>query len=96
MYGNRFFSVYGDSPTVGWQLCFTGFAPKKIERGLKNLVESPKFKEWPPTAKQFRDLCLQVSDPANRKHSNLYSLNEITDEERNYGLEVLKQLKKRL
>jgi len=49
-----------------WAHEIAGLTPEQIRRGLDNLP-----KDWPPTAGEFRDLCLGVSD-AHKENAAAY------------------------
>jgi len=61
LYGHRFTSAYGDNPSQGWELALTGLTPEMIGNGLKRMAKESRFSEWPPTALEFRRLCLPTA-----------------------------------
>ena len=58
LYGHRWESAFGSEPTEGWEAALHGIEPLMIKRGLIALAETPKHKDWPPSALEFRSLCM--------------------------------------
>lgn len=64
-YGHRWTSNFGESPKPdhAWAKHLTGLNGKHIANGLAQLdklVSDPKSDGWPPSALQFRSLCMEV------------------------------------
>lgn len=67
MYGHKWTSAHGvdvDSEGV-WSKALTGVSPRKIGEGMSLLTQ--KGEEWPPSAPQFRKMCLLGEDTPAQK-----------------------------
>lgn len=62
LYGHRWTSGFGDAPTDGWTLAVGALPPEMIRAGLERMVRQGKHNDWPPTALEFRALCLPCSE----------------------------------
>lgn len=56
LYGHKFTSQFGKSPSDTWVRCVEGLTGDQIAKGLQRIVDNPT--EWPPGAAEFRALCL--------------------------------------
>lgn len=59
LYGHKFSSQFGKSPSDTWVRCLEGLTPEQIAQGLNAIVSNPT--PWPPGAAEFRALCLGTS-----------------------------------
>ncbi len=66
MFGHKWVSSYGAAidPDKVWFATLGGVSDEQIKEGLKRLAESGQ--EWPPSAPEFRKLCLD--DGAHWEH----------------------------
>ena len=62
MYGHRWTSSYGIEDSGTWSAVLAGLTPEQVGRGLRRVADSGE--EWPPSAPQFRALCLQSREQA--------------------------------
>lgn len=58
IYGHRWTSAFGDTPTATWSAGLAEFTPRQIGNGLANCLA--KRLEWPPTLTEFCLLCAEV------------------------------------
>ena len=58
LYGHKWESAFGSEPSEGWDAALHDIEPQMIKHGLMNLAESTKHRDWPPSALEFRALCL--------------------------------------
>lgn len=58
VYGHKFTSSYGTEPNESWARCLAELNPHQIAQGLSRLTD--REDTWPPTAIEFRNLCLNV------------------------------------
>ena len=58
LYGHKWESAFGSEPTEGWGAALHGVEPQMIKQGLINLSDDAKHRDWPPSALEFRALCL--------------------------------------
>lgn len=65
MYGHKLVSQYGESPPDAWVRCLTGISGQQIADGLHKCIDDSP--EWPPTAPQFRNMCLGIQTDGNGK-----------------------------
>jgi len=66
IYGHKFTSNFGDQPNESWSRCLSDVSPMKIGAGLNELLT--RADPWPPTAIEFRQLCLgMLDDVANQQ-----------------------------
>ena len=57
MYGHRWLSAYGERDEDGtWRRVLSGLVGEQIAKGLRGCIESGS--EWPPSAPEFRRMCL--------------------------------------
>ena len=47
---------FGSQPSVGWRVALDGVSDAQIRVGMRRMME--QYREWPPTAFQFREMCL--------------------------------------
>ena len=61
MFGTKWTNAYGAKPDPNnvWANALSGLTQKDLSRGLKRLGDSGA--EWPPTAPEFRKLCIHFS-----------------------------------
>jgi hypothetical protein len=61
MFGHRWTASFGEQTDPGdvWARCLQGLTPQDIANGLGVVAISGA--EWPPTAPQFREMCLNHS-----------------------------------
>lgn len=64
LYGHKWTSSYGDTVDEGnvWAACLRGITADQIKHGLNQCVL--RALEWPPSAPEFRGLCLDDSEVA--------------------------------
>lgn len=62
-YGHRWTSSFGENPRAdhAWAKHLTGLNGRQIANGLSKLSEMDN-EGWPPSATQFRSMCLKVDD----------------------------------
>jgi hypothetical protein len=58
IYGSRWESSYGDQPTDGWATAIGDLSPGMIRAGLAKMAKQGNHNAWPPTALEFRALCI--------------------------------------
>lgn len=67
MFGHKWVSSYGAEvdPDKVWAACLKGISPEQIKSGLNQCAS--RGLEWPPSAPQFRALCLglELDDDGN-------------------------------
>jgi len=98
MYGHKWSSQYGDSPTDTWIRALDGLSGEQFSVGLGALLR--KEDTWPPTLVEFRQLCLNA-DPGRweRRAHKIYEpdrkLEDITGKEKSAveGKKTLDELK---
>ena len=56
LFGYKFTSQFGESPSDTWVRCLEGLTGRQIASGLQALVDDTP--DWPPGAGNFRSLCL--------------------------------------
>ena len=62
LFGYPFTRQYGTEPTPEWIMAIDGIEPQAIGTGLRRMVESGKYVEFPPNPLAFRLLCLPTSE----------------------------------
>jgi hypothetical protein len=62
MYGHKWVSSYGADvdPDRVWQATLSDLSPDQIKHGLRRCTQD--MLDWPPSAPEFRKLCLGVED----------------------------------
>lgn len=60
IFGHKWVSSYGETPNESWCRCLAGVDPGQIATGLNALLD--RSDPWPPTAIEFRNLCLGSGD----------------------------------
>lgn len=65
MYGHKWVSSYGAEvdPDKVWASCLKGVLPEQIKHGLNRCAT--ECHEWPPSAPEFRSLCLDWSEDSD-------------------------------
>lgn len=58
IYGHRWESSYSDQPTDGWATAIGDLSPDMILAGLAKMAKQGNHNAWPPTALEFRALCI--------------------------------------
>ena len=59
MYGHKFVSQYGEIAPDTWVKCLKGITGQQIAKGLNTCITDCPI--WPPTAPQFRFMCLGIA-----------------------------------
>ena len=49
-------------PSEGWISSLKGISPEMMKIGLEKMARVSDYKNWPPSALAFRDLCMPVSE----------------------------------
>jgi len=58
IYGHRWASSYGEQPTDGWATAISDLSPGMIRAGLAKMAKQGNHNAWPPTALEFRAICI--------------------------------------
>lgn len=77
MYGHKWTSAYGvdvDSDRV-WYACLSDISPDQIKRGLGAC--RTLMLEWPPSAPEFRRLCLGLDKNDDVEHVAIAGIHKI-------------------
>lgn len=94
IYGTKFITQFGARHSLAWEEVLSDLSIQDIGLGLKNLTTEERFESWPPTALEFRNLCLK------RKKISIPDVNKIYMEAKNlangYGSEHSHPLSKTL
>lgn len=93
MFGHKWTSSYGDEvdPDRVWASCLKGISKDQIKHGLNQCAVTGR--EWPPSAPEFRAMCLDSPDWEHKRISSaeaewqktrkeLYALEDTTRKER--------------
>lgn len=62
IYGHRWASAYGERPTDGWITAVGDLSADMIRSGLVKMARCGDHNAWPPTALEFRTLCLPCGE----------------------------------
>lgn len=72
-----------------WRIILSGFTGKELIKAFNRLKTLPNFKQWPPTAHEFRDVCRMVVNERPQKRLPILS----SDPEK--GIEEINKLRER-
>lgn len=65
-YGHKWTSSFGDAPTAdhAWARILGGLSKEQLSNGLRRMIElgqtDPEVAKWPPSAPDFRAMCMHV------------------------------------
>jgi hypothetical protein len=76
MYGHKWTSAYGveDSNNV-WLACLREISPDQIRQGIKRCNDL--FLEWPPSAPEFRRMCLGLDKSDDPEHVAIAGIHKV-------------------
>lgn len=62
LFGYPFTRQYGVEPTPEWTMALEQLQPAQIEKGIKTMIASGRYREMPPNPMVFRSMCLPKAE----------------------------------